>query len=625
MNKIPKSIPAVILIMTVLSSTLALGQPQTTSQLANAVPEDAYILIHGFHNPERKAIEELWGPFMEALGEAELHKDVLDMCRSFIPGQEQEEFDGIVSMVTQFLEGVDWLSLIQKEVLYTSRMAIPVADYLVYFRCDPKKVEGNVKGFKAIFEMLGSLDPNVRLSVEDHHGAKVWKIGVEQSRVPFALYLASKDDLIALSMGQNLLIDSLAMLAGESESPRLVDSAPFKKAMKLLPPPEDTVTFFNLSGIFGPLVGFIEDKMEQEGAPDNEAKLVISLMTKIINMLDMFEGIATVETTDGYKSRMYEIALTKPGIEETPLGKIFAGMKPIKRFDAFVPKEATSFSVGSGIDFKALYSFIVDFIKTEVPDGAMLIEQWKGIQAQIQFDMEKDFLDWLGLEYVSVSLPAAVTTPFGGGDSVFLMEIKDAEVAMKQINRGIEVLKKKMEELEQPLIIRDVEIEGAQGFQSITHPMIMAFLKPVIGVHGDRLIVGTSKEAIETCLATSKGEHPTIKENERFKAEGLKPLESMYAISYTDQSGLAEEIGGIIQGVSMGLNMASAFMVHEEPEAGRVLQSIGSILGKLGPIVSEIDFYLSSASITKCGEGYTLTERVTNYRPPKKEVKIEDV
>jgi hypothetical protein len=454
---------------------------------------------------------------------------------------------------------------------------------------------------------------------EELHGFKICKLSVAKAEVPFDLYLANKDDIIALSISSKLFPDSVKLLAGESTAPLLIESAPFKKAMKLLPPPEDMMSFFNISGIFEPMLGFVKAKLEREVEHDPEAKMAISLMSKVVDLLDIFEGIAAVEVTEGYKTYTYELALTKPGMEETPLGKIFANQKPIKKFDRFVPKEAVSFSVGSMPDFKALYHFVMDFIKTEVPEGEKAMAQWEKIQAEIGFNADKDLLNWLGTQYVSVSMAPADPSPMGGGEGVFFLHVKDPETAMAQIQRGLDALSGFMKQVEQPIIIQDVMIEGASGFKSVTHPMIMAFFKLVIGVHEGHLIMGTSADAINSCLATSQGKHPSIVKNDRFIKEGLKPTENMYSISFTDQSGLAEEMGGLIQGLSMGVSMASAFMAAEEPEAAQIVQSIGGMLAKLGPIVAEIDFYLSTSSVMKCGEGYTMTKKVTNYREPKKE------
>ncbi|MFH1999338.1 MAG: hypothetical protein ABIK28_06640 [Planctomycetota bacterium] len=610
----------VVLLMTALILPLSFGQTPGASKIVKAIPDDVYMMIHSVHNPERQAIDELWNPVLQAITDAEIHKDILDVFSSIMPPSDQAQFNQVLDTAIPLFEGVDWSSMVKKEFLYASRMAIPIADYMFMMRGEAEKVEKNITGLKAILDTLSALAPEMLvLSEEMIHEMKAFKIDIAGSTPSFNVTIAYKDDLIVASWGGTSLVnDVIAKLAGKSELPSLVDNARFKKSMKSLPKPEDVVTYLDINGIFSPVREFVNEKLKTEVEQAPEGKVAIDIFNKIMNMVDVMDYMGAVEVTEKDRVFSHHAITMKPGYDASPIGKMFSCRKPLDKFERYIPKEALGFSAGSCINFQVLYDLILDIVKNDVPDGANLLLMWQGIQDQINFHPEKDLFGWLGDNYLSVSLPAFKPNPMGGGDAVFMLAVKDQETAKTQLNRGIDTLVAMLKEAQQMIMIKDVAIEGTEGFRSVTHPMMMAMLNPVIGVHDNHLIIGTSPEAIKACLDTAKGEHPSVMENERFLKEGLMAKENLYSISFKDMSGLGQELGSMIQMMSMGVSMASAGMAQEEPEMGKIMIGLGKILGRIGPIVSKIDFYKSSASITTCKDGVTITTDVMNYSLPEK-------
>jgi hypothetical protein len=161
---------------------------------------------------------------------------------------------------------------------------------------------------------------------------------------------------------------------------------------------------------------------------------------------------------------------------------------------------------------------------------------------------------------------------------------------------------------------------NAEGFKEITHPVMLAFARPVVGVQRGWLMVGSSAAAINKCLDVAAGDAPSILQNERFKKEGLIPKGPVLAASFKDTTRLGDELSSIstlmgMMGMGVAMNVAS-----EDPEARHVIkfaQKIATILGKLPPALQRIDFYRSQASIQVYdGHNTVRTEQVITYRPP---------
>ena len=66
------------------------------------------------------------------------------------------------------------------------------------------------------------------------------------------------DDVLIIAMGEGLLHDVAQLLSGEGEKAPLVDDPRYRKALAALPTPEDSLFFFNLGGLLGPMQSFFE-------------------------------------------------------------------------------------------------------------------------------------------------------------------------------------------------------------------------------------------------------------------------------------------------------------------------------------------------------------------------------
>jgi len=144
----------------------------------------------------------------------------------------------------------------------------------------------------------------------------------------------------------------------------------------------------------------------------------------------------------------------------------------------------------------------------------------------------------------------------------------------------------------------------------VTHPVIMMFIRPVYGIWNGYLVIGTSSKVIEECLATARGERPSIVQNERVQREAIIPKGPVASASFKDLTTLGTDIAQVFNAMAF----ISAF-IPNEPEA-KPIRGIFGILGKLGPVAEKIDFMRSTSSVCTFDGREWRCEKVINYRSP---------
>lgn len=362
--------------------------------------------------------------------------------------------------------------LASKEFVYAGRMGFPMPEYMMLMRGEADTARKNAAGLrKALDELVALADGKMSLVETNVGDVNVTTVTIPGA--PFRIQLARRGDVIAIGMSRKLFGESLALLTGAGDGKRLTDTPRFKAAFKDLPTAEDGVVFFDIARMLKDLRGMMGSIQQQVGG---DTVTSLGVVTKLIETFDIFDYMAHVELTEGSRVIRHEVTRLKPGGADTPLGKVICKQRAFENFDRYIPKEATAFSVSSGIDLTALYALALDFVRTNVPEGAGVLEQWEGMQTEIGFNVRKDLLSWLSGETVNVTLPAAIPSPFSRADWVMFVRVRDAERAKRQINIWVGKLVAFLREHDQPLMVADVTVDGATGFKSITHPLIALFL-----------------------------------------------------------------------------------------------------------------------------------------------------
>jgi hypothetical protein len=352
--------------------------------------------------------------------------------------------------------------------------------------------------------------------------------------------------------------------------------------------------------------------LAKTGAENEKANPWPKIVDRLLSAVEILDYVASVEHTEGYSVYTDSIAALRPGAQENPIYPVLAGTGNLKDFARFLPAETMSYSACSGIDFSALYTYVLDTIRMAGPEGEEALQEWAKLQESGGVNVEKDILGW-------IEGPMTTVTLQGGIEKVFLVKVSDDARAKEKVGQFIQFISKAIAEhsAEQPMLamfaIRTapVQDERLEGFEFITigmNPQPMVW-----GVAEGHLILGTSSNAVATCLATARGKHPNATTNEQFMAEALVPKGEFTSASLTDMRGLGQKIAGVLG----ALSMASGFVSMGLPEEARPAASkVAGMLMKLTPAVTRIDFFKSTSALTTFdGKAWT-SKGVTHYFAP---------
>ncbi|MCH7527782.1 MAG: hypothetical protein IID39_10130 [Planctomycetes bacterium] len=197
-----------------------------------------------------------------------------------------------------------------------------------------------------------------------------------------------------------------------------------------------------------------------------------------------------------------------------------------------------------------------------------------------------------------------------------MIRTKNPELASEKVNAAIDALASKLGE---HIMVAPVPEIETGGFRSMFHPMMMMLqIKPVIGMHEEWLVIGTTPDSVKQCLAAAAGKTPSFRTNKRYLREGLSIDGKVCSASFADRSTLGQELA---MACAMG-GMWSTFI--PENEGTRPIKAIFGMMGRLSPVLAEIDFFSSTSSVCTFSDGMWRGRSVTTYKPlPAKTIEIE--
>lgn len=608
-----------------LSSAALAGPLPDRFTLGRYIPDDVWMYIHNVQNPERAWLDAEWADVITALRDSGIHRDFVSIASSLLEVEDREKMDQLVKA----LEKVQWSELATREFAVGERMTqgLPAGgprapyDYFVLMRGTPGKAEANMVALVNVLKHVASWSQKIRLVEDTRLDMTVWWIGSSQPRPghpQFRAYVFRKKDITGFAFGSEAARDVISLVDGKTEHSPVVSLPLFEKALSKVPPPEDTVMFFNTRCLFAGVDGLLKRIVaESQTSGDLNTGRTIEAVKKILDQGNIFEySIMTVETQE-QRELTHSVVRLHPDRRQSVVASAIFDRTPFKRFDEFIPADATGFAVETLIDLEPLYEFVIKTVKEDLPGGEKYIVRWNDFLASLGFDPRSDLFSWWSGEMVSVSLPPSGPS-LSNAESVLFLRVKDGELASRKIDSLLDALCCKFQLGGQSLIVSDVQV-GAERFRQVTHPMFMMLARPVVGVHGDWLIVGSSCKAIGKCLAVADGKTPSITVNERFNREGLVPDGSVTGVAFKDLSHSGEDAGVILQLVTMMIaGYAEALPDSREmQDAKRVLRLLTPTLMKLGPVLQKIDFYSSSSRITTLEDNLSIrTEGVTTFKPP---------
>ncbi len=623
---------AVLLLAGLIPSVGLAGPLPKQFTIGQYLPSDVWMYIHHVRNPEREWLDEKWAEVFEAIEQSGVHKDLASLVMSAIGEQHRDDAQATLDKWSDLIQSVRWGDLIHEELAFAERLGrskeMP-AEYFLLMRGKQGTGEANIKALTQVLEELASLSEKVSITKRNQKGVDVWALGSCEKKAkafPFSLQLFRQGDIIGVASGAQQASEMISLLAGGDPKRSVAGSPRLVGALRTVPAPEQGLLFFDFKALAKDITGMvdwiakdIEKKAHGDPPKKEKGEFIVAAFKKAITLCDVMDYSIVTFEMDGRRDLIHDVTRFQKDKRKCSLACCLLDRKPFKRFDEFIPADATSFNISGLIDLEKLYKIVTDFVVDSVPGGEGYIAAWNGGLASVGFDPQRDLFSWWSGEMVSVTLPPAVVTPMSSADWVLMFRVKDAELASTKIGSGISFISEKLGGQGQGLTVMPAGPE-ANGFFQINHPMLMmAMVRPVFGVRDEWLMIASSAATIKRCLDVSKGEAPSIASNERFKKEGLSPKGPVLSCSFSDTSTFGRDLAQGAGMAGMVVAMVTASM-PDSPESKKfkgIATKLGGMAMKLAPALAKIDFYSSEASVKTYDGSLTLrTERVITYKKP---------
>lgn len=619
--------------------------------LTSAIPDDVFIVTGSRYNPEQQFLHEEWNEVWEEFVASGVMDDVAELFLSAMNEQQKAELDRVTGSFKQLVDAVDWEGMGQGEVAFAERLNVPVfsgenlnfgtPDMVCLFRMDQETAAKNFVGLTGILEgivaetnqLLGTQLKTTATIAGSEDGIRLvtfnpMQMVPEAPQMPISIGL--HDDVLFMSMGAPITKQVVGLLLGDDRTTSIASQPRFQAAFERLPEPEDGFEFVDLARLHGDLDQILDAVFEMvdsqmarkqpaaadQGPSEDEMifNAVRSVAGRVVGIVGMFDWAATVRHTDGRSTFSESITSLTQDASTHPFYKVMVGAPQVDDFARFLPRETRTYSVNSGADMDALCAFLEGLVSDLGQPGQMAMAAWEGFQQEAGLNVQEDIISWIEGSGVNATFDVD-----GRSAWVSLMKVKDEEKARTQLAKGLDAGLKKLSELSadypqlamMALTASPVTDEDLAGFHRIVFTLSP---EPTIcGVRDGWMVFASSTDAVKRVLATGRGEHPNVRENEALMASALVPEGTAELVSFTDHSKDAEEMAGALGAMSMMGGMAS--MAIPDPKGRQMISKVTGMLAKLAPVVAAIDFYQSSSSYTTFDGNSWTVRNVTHYVP----------
>ncbi len=290
-------------------AALAAGGEKTLD-LRRAVPADVYLAVHTQHDPkrdfQRKYFEEVWNTVQET----KIVDRTVKILTSRMSQKNLEEAKDVLTELKEAAKPIPVAEILKcKEAVYGQLMEARAGDtkapftsqHLVLLRLTPQAAAQTQEGIKNLFQVAEKYSGG-KATVRTSEDGDAVIVGLSlPAEIPFSPTVIRVKDVLLISSLDAFARRSLNMLL-HGGSPSKFDDPRLKEALRRLPPPEDSLVFYDGKQQFAQLrkLGEFIRRVAQN---DSNAKRFADLLDGFFDELSAFDFEATVEYTEGNLNR----------------------------------------------------------------------------------------------------------------------------------------------------------------------------------------------------------------------------------------------------------------------------------------------------------------------------------
>jgi hypothetical protein len=502
------------------------------------------------------------------------------------------------------------------EGVYAQRMEFPATHHLVLLRLTPEAAAANEQGLKNLFGVAEKYAGGaVTVQAGKEGDATVTTLALPPG-VPFRPTVIRIGDVFLFSSSEQLARQSLGMLLGGGGPSKFHDPR-LAKALGRLPEPEDCLMFYDGRTQFNQLRQ-IGPFIRQKSGGDPTAARIADVVDTVIDEVAALDYEVTVEYTEGNQNRSAAYGKLVPNAQNKYIMRIFGSGQPFEDWQTWVPADALSYSLSTGINLLPVYEGLIEVLEHDFPETVPVLEELENVQSDLDVYLDRDILAAFSGEYVSVSLPAANPSPMGGSDSVLALRCHKPDRIRELLHRLVDWARQFS--FVQAQQLRMAESSELEGFDEVSATLLTTFgARPVIGFRDGWMIVGTNAQAVQKVLDTRAGKGPSIIKTDTFRGFNLEAKGPVDSISYTNLAQQTRQTAQFLNQVGVFAPMVLGMVEREVgSEQIEVVREVLGLLPSVAQIVGKFDFLEAKMSVTQSGDepGSYTTRSVTVVRAP---------
>ncbi len=594
-----------IALLAILAVSSAWASSVIADDLRDAAPVDAYIAVWGTQNPEREYMQGHQQAVFDEIEKSKIFEKSLHILQSHLADGDAQQFLTIKTALQNAIAPVDWNKLRDaKEILYAQKMEGPTALHLVMVRIPDGGAESLRQAMENLLTLASSAtEGKLPMATENVAGVEMKFLQMPaEAPITFQPAIGVQGDVFVFTTSLKFAKTGLELLSNPSAETKF-DDPRVVAALQKLPAPEDGLVFVDGKLMFQQFHQ-IPDFINRMSQDQPEVERITGLLKELINQCSVFDHEISVQYTEGFAQRTASFGKLTENLTDKAVGRMVAEQTAFEDWKSFVPEDAVGFSINNGVRLLPLYDWLMKEIPTRFPEAAPALDQFSDFQNQHDVHLRDDILQSFTGEYVSISLPGPVTMFGKQSDTVLMLRCTQPDHVQELVHRGINALAEIPAVAQQGLSMKDVP--GLDGFQQIdSGAFAIAQIAPVIGFHDGWMILASKASAVESVLATKKGEAASWAEGDRFKEFGLSIEGPVQSISFTNTGENTRAMSQTMQMLGtmapMMLGAAQADASDNQAKAIQIGQQVLGLLPSIGRIIGKLDFYDATMDVCEPG------------------------